>query len=202
MRVAAVVVERRAGRPRHRPVKDVLYPVRATLHLYERHRHGVGQRLAPFKAGSLVQQVLDRNGLLAIVGIDDRPVGKEIQRAAIKAVEQSVFQRDGDQRGGDGLGRRIDAVLMSGPERRVIRLGDDPAVPRDKKAFHFLRRAEIHQIGERMRVHPLQLRRRRFPCLRRPDHVVLGGCGGAADGRHERRYAERNPQDGRSLVVH
>ena len=168
MRVAAVVLERRARRLRHRLVEDELLPVRALLHRQKRLRHAVVQTLLPFKAGRHVQQMPDGDGLLVIVEICDGPGRKKLQHATIQAVEQSIPERDRDQGPGHRLGRRIDAMPVAAAERRIISLGDDPAVPRHQQAVHFFRGAEFYQIGKRAGVHPLLFRRRCFPRLGGP----------------------------------
>ena len=176
MRVAAVVLERRARRLRHRLVEDELLPVRAPLHRQKRLRHAVVQPLLPLKAGRHVQQMPDGDGLLAVVEIRDGPGWKKLQHATIQAVEQSILECNGDQGTGHGLGSRIDAMLVAAAERRVIGFSDDPAVPCHQQAVHLFRCAEFYQIGKRVGVHPLRFRRRRFPRPGRPSRGVLRHC--------------------------
>ena len=129
-----------------------------------------------------VEQVSDRQlrlacrSALATVAPEER-----LEHRLVDAGDLAALHGDAGERADDRLGHRVDEVAHAGAKRRVVRLGDDPAVADDEQAVHLVRGAEVDELGER--------RRRRRPCASGVDDLPAGGRPGRR--RRRRRRAPR-----------
>jgi hypothetical protein len=93
--------------------------------------------------------VLNRNRLLAIVDLRDGLVLEKIQNRMIDAIQEMIANCDRCQRADETFRRGVEIVTDARPERGVVGIENDFAVPDDEQAVHLLTFGPLHHVSER-----------------------------------------------------